>query len=245
MCFEDQNKQIPSHSISINTPWKIRFPSQTPKSCCFTVYVLSLSLLKPWRNSPCRVDVWASFAWGVRLCWKPCFSRAVPQSSWRGGLLSYSLQCESSKTFPSLLCFLIISRDTWIHWSSRTPSRTGDPHTLLLPPSPLTRLNSPQSAPDLRHSSVGDPQGQLDPNHEKGSLQSLMWIQATKVLNNCHVCRQPSTKAWNRIPRSLFSGKTEHQGRKGKYVERGQKHYISQKEEIRSRRGGMSEWMRG
>jgi len=115
MCFEDQNKQIPSHGVCINTPWKVRFPSQTPKSCCFTVYVLSLSLLKPWRNSPCRVDVWASFAWGVRLCWKPCFSRAVPQSSWRGGLLSYSLQCESSKTFPSLLCFLIISRDTWIH----------------------------------------------------------------------------------------------------------------------------------
>ena len=191
MCFEDQNKQIPSHGVCINTPWKIRFPSQTPESCCFTVYVLSLSLLKPWRNTPCRVDVWALFAWGVRLCWKPCFSRAVPQSSWRGGLLSYSLQCESSKTFPSLLCFLIISRDTWVHWSSRTLSRTRDPHTLLLPPSPLIRLNSPQPAPDLRHSIVGDPQAQLDPNQEKGSLQSLMWIQATKVLNNCHVCSQP------------------------------------------------------
>ena len=245
MCFEDQNKQIPSHGVCINTPWKIRFPSQTPESCCFTVYVLSLSLLKPWRNTPCRVDVWALFAWGVRLCWKPCFSRAVPQSSRRGGLLSYSLQCESSKTFPSLLCFLIISRDTWVHWSSRTLSRTGDPHTLLLPPSPLSRLNSPQPAPDLRHSIVGDPQAQLDPNQEKGSLQSLMWIQATKVLNNCHVCSQPCTKGWNRIPRSLFSGKTEHQGRKGKHVERGQKHYVSQKEKIRSWRGGMSELARG
>ena len=112
---EDQNEQIPSHGVRVNTPWKIRFPSQKPESCCLTVYVLSLSLLKPWRNTPCGVDVWVLFAWGLRLCWKWCFSRAVPQSSRRGCLLSYSPQCESNETFPSLLCFLIISRDTWIH----------------------------------------------------------------------------------------------------------------------------------
>ena len=164
----------------------------------------------------------ALFAWGVRLCWKPCLSRAGPQSSRRGGLLSYSPQCESNKTFPSLLCFLIIFRDTWIHWSSRTLSRTGDPLTLLLLPSPLIRINSPQPAPDLRHSSVGDPQAQLNPNQEKGGLQSLMWIQATKALNMCRVCTQPLygmvVKGWNRLKgsvtwspsRSLFSGKTEH-----------------------------------
>ena len=58
ICFKDKNEELPSHGIHVNTPWKIRFPSQTPKSCCFTVYVLSLSLLKPWRNTPCHVDIY-------------------------------------------------------------------------------------------------------------------------------------------------------------------------------------------
>ena len=47
-------------------------------------------------------------------------------------------------------------------------------------------------------------------------------------------------KGWNRIPRSLFSGKTEHQGGKGKDAVRGQKHHVSQKEKIGSWRGGLS-----
>jgi len=33
--------------------------------------------------------------------------------------------------------------------------------------------------------------------------------------------------------------KTEHQGREGKHVVRGKKHYISQKEKIRNQRGRM------
>ena len=101
----------------------------------------------------------------------------------------------------------------------------------------LLHFSTPHSLHLTWDTPVWGPQGQLDPNQEKGSLQSLMWIQATKVLNNCHVCSQPCTKGWNRIPRSLFSGKTEHQGRKGKHVERGQKHYLPQKEKNQESEG--------
>ena len=195
ICFNHRGKenlQIPSHGVQVNTPWKIRFPSQTPESCCLTVCVLGLSLLKPWRNTPCRVNVWASFAWGVRLCWKPCFSRAVSQSSWRGCLLSYSPQCESNKTFPSLLYVLIISRDTWIYWSSRTLSITGDPLTLLLPPSPLIRLNSPQPAPDLRHSSVEDwPQSPAGPQPGEGEFTISDVNSSNKGIEQM-LCLQPA-----------------------------------------------------
>ena len=61
ICFNHwgkENLQIPSYGVWVNTPWKIRFPSQKPESCCLTVYVLGLSLLKPWRNTPCHVDIY-------------------------------------------------------------------------------------------------------------------------------------------------------------------------------------------
>ena len=163
MCFEDQNKQIPSHGVCINTPWKIRFPSQTPESCCFTVYVLSLSLLKPWRNTPCRVDVCALFGWDVRLCWKPCFNGAASQSYTDTVSLAVVLSLAQIKLFPFLITdsLLIISGDTWIHLTIKDRKKCGlwdsGPHFTLLPPSPLWRLESPQSACDLTQPSVGDP----------------------------------------------------------------------------------------
>ena len=75
---------------------------------------------------------------------------------------------------------------------------TGGPTQTLLPPSPLTLLNSPQSVHDLRHSSVGTPQAQLDTNQETGNLTSDANSSIT-ALNKHRTCVQPCTKGWKRV----------------------------------------------
>lgn len=75
---------------------------------------------------------------------------------------------------------------------------TGGPTQTLLPPSPLTLLNSLQSTHDLRDSIVGGPQAQLDPNQEEGNLTSDINSSST-ALNKHRTCVQPCTKGWKRV----------------------------------------------
>ena len=191
--------------MHVNTPWKIRLPSQTPGSCCLTVYALSLSLLKPWRNTPCRVDVCALFGWDVRLCWKPCFNGAASQSYTDTVSLAVVLSLAQIKLFPFFITdsLLIISGDTWIHLTIKDRKKCGlwdsGPHFTLLPPSPLRRLESPQSACDLTHPSVGDPKpscawikrGEFKISDVNSSNESIFFITsatATKAANKHHAC---------------------------------------------------------
>ena len=68
----------------------IRLSSQVPRPYWLAVYMLicccfffpgNLEGMYPWL-------VWCSLFWqDIKLCWKPCFSRAVPQSYLRGCLL--------------------------------------------------------------------------------------------------------------------------------------------------------------
>ena len=161
--------------------------------------------------------MWALFGWGVRLRWKPCFNGAASQSYRDTVSLAIVLSLAQIKLFPIPITdsLLIISVDTWIHLIIKDPEKCGlwdsGPHLTLLPPSPLLWLESPQSARDLTHSSVGDPKPSCAWIKRRGVLKSLMLIlaanalifitsaTATKAANKHHACVQPCTKGWKRM----------------------------------------------
>ena len=124
--------------------------------CCMTMG-------KKYDRTSYWSNVCALFGWDVRLCWKPCFNGAASQSYTDTVSLAVVLSLAQIKLFPIPITdsLLIISRDTWIHLTIKDPEKCGlwdsGPHFTLLPPSPLRRLESPQSACDLTHPSVGDP----------------------------------------------------------------------------------------
>lgn len=134
-------------------------------------------------------NVCSLLGWGVRLCWTPCFNRAVAQSCLTlSSRIQYSFWLrENSSLFPLQVVYWLFSCTLEFTWSSRTlwrkDCKSGNPAYCLLPPSPFTRLNFPQSAHHLTCSRVGDPEAQLDPKQEKDSLTSPMWIQATQARN--------------------------------------------------------------
>lgn len=152
--------------------------------------------------------------------------KQVLRTIWASVSHSTVLSLVQTKPFhiPIIDGLLIISLDTWTHRSQKG-CKTGGPIQTLLPPSPLTFLSSPQSALDLRRFSVGGPQGQLDPSQEKGSLRSLILIQATKAFNEPCACIQLCTKGWKRakemwlgplLQGALFAGRAKCTGREGK-----------------------------
>ena len=163
------------------------------------------------------------FGWSIRWCWKLCFSGTIPQSYLRVCLPDYSPHFGSNKTlaYSRYIDYFHKHLNSYDHqglWENRAIN-LGNP---LKPWSHLVSfilLDSPQSSHDLRHSSVGGPQPQLDPNKGKGSLPSPMWIQATKAFNKRHACIQPCTKRIKGIwlgpllQGAPFAGRAEDIGR--------------------------------
>ena len=79
------------------TPLVIRLRSQVPRLYWLTVFTLICFLWNLEGTSPWLV--WHSVFWqDIKLCWKPCFSGAVPQNSLRGSLWHYDPQLGSNKT---------------------------------------------------------------------------------------------------------------------------------------------------
>ena len=79
--FEDRDKCLPFYDAPANTPSKIMFLSQMPRSCWLIVYMLICLFWNLERIYPCHV--WCSLFWqNIKLCWKPCFSGTLSQSYW-------------------------------------------------------------------------------------------------------------------------------------------------------------------
>ena len=83
-------KRLPSWDTNAGTPLMIRLPSQVSRPYCLLCTCWSgFFFLNLEGMYLCLV--WCSLFWqDLKLCWKPCFSRAVPQRYLRGCVLCYS-----------------------------------------------------------------------------------------------------------------------------------------------------------
>ena len=150
-------------------------------------------LLKPWRSAP--YHAWCLLY--AQTSYKTVLKKMLQESS-SSELsehlsLEYNPQFGSNKMFPYSHYRLFIDYffGCLNFWSPRTLRSRGcatrGPTQTLLPPSPLALLNSPQSAHDLRLSSVGRPQAQLDPNQEEGNLTSDVNSSSTNIESASHL----------------------------------------------------------
>lgn len=148
-------------------------------------------------------DVCSLLGWGAGLCQTPCFNGAAPQSSLRRCLPDYNPQFGSNKTL-SYFYQRLFTDYFYGHLHSlvhQGPRELGaiKLKTLLPPSLSFCTTWLPTACTLLETLQCGDPQAQLDPSQEKGSLTSLMWIQTTQAWNKHWACVQTCTKDWKRI----------------------------------------------
>ena len=109
-------KCLSSWDANAGFPLMVRLPSHMPKPCWLAVYMLICVCvcfleLYPWL-------VKCSLFWqDIKLCWKPCFSRAVSQSHLGRWSLGYSPQFGSDKIiFYSFLFLAFKKKIIWLCW---------------------------------------------------------------------------------------------------------------------------------
>ena len=114
-------KYLPSLDANADTPlMMIPFPdAKVILTPCVRadLFFWNLEGMYPWL-------VWCSWFWqDIILCWKPCFSGAVPQSFLRPGyLLGFSPQFGSYKTLFSSYYRLFIDYFHWQFYIHYTPA---------------------------------------------------------------------------------------------------------------------------